>query len=540
MPYIGNLFISTEHSGNYEEENEDDEEDEVEFDVSKYVDKKVSLEENRKDDDYYSEHDEEDPLDEEEKLKRLQDVFSCLPVILIKRILRRDDVKGDLKTASKRLQEFQDMESPHDFFKSPAAKPPEPRTFQKEHLNCSEGQTPEAANGATKLGPQNGIPPRVKPKTRGKKASIQGRGRGLQMEQEARVEGGGQWEWSDVVAELKKETEFQDMESPHDVLKSPAAKPPEPRTFQKEHLNCSEGQTPEAANKATITGPTEPQNRIRPKVKPRRRINRARNQGRGRSLQMEQEAKVDGGGQWQWRDTEDELKRDRDAEYGGHRGRGRGGYRGERRGGPGVGTGAGTVQSVSQKEWHGSDEKIGGNQMDKNYQQVMLGSNWSGAQVGFKTQRGRGNRGGRDYQRKSRGQDNSERRRSFQGQFQSSPQHFGRFADNKVDTLEERSHESSRRMSGNWVQGQGGMKQAQTMPAVNQTFDEHRRDETLNEQDTALFERKKLLVGGLDEKTTDDGVLNFIEAMSREEVEDVVMLGKGRALVTMLQDITSK
>ena len=354
----------------------------MEFDVSKYVDKEVSLEEHRKDDDYYSEHDEEDPLDEEEKLKRLQNMFSCLPKVLIKKVLHGDGTKGDLKTAIKRLQEFQDMESPHDAFKSSAEKPPEPRTFQKKHLNCSKGQTQEAANGATKHGPQNGIPPKVKPKTRGKKASTQGRGRGLQMEQEARVERGGQWEWSDVVAE---------------------------------------------------------------------------------------------------------LKRDRDAEYGGHRGRGRGGYRGERRGGPGVGTGR-----------------------------------------------------CREYQRESRGQDNSEQRRNLKGQFLSSPQHFGPLADNNVDTLEERGHESPHRMSGNWVQSQGGLKQAQSMPDINQTFDEHRCDETLNEQDTALFERKKLLVSGLDEKTTGDGVLNFIEAMSREEVEDVVMLGNGRALVTMLQDITSK
>ena len=232
----------------------------------------------------------------------------------------------------------------------------------------------------------------------------------------------------------------------------------------------------------------------------------------------------------------------------------------------------------------------------------MLASICSGAQVGLKTLRGRGNSSGREYQGKPRGQNKSEWRRNLHVNFQSSPQHFhyasksgasrglgewsikrnefplidqfgrnvdqpalnkgriftddidlenrhrrrrsgemvGRFADNNVETLEERGHESPRTMNGKWVQSQGGMKQAQSMPAVNQTFDEHRHDETLNEQDTALFERKKMLVSGLDEKTTDNTVLNFIEAMSREEVEDVVMLGKGRALVTMLQDITSK
>ena len=65
------------------------------------------------------EEEEEDPEEFERKSKQLQEIFSCLPPILIKRILRRDDVKGNIEKASKKLQEFQDMENPAALFKNP-------------------------------------------------------------------------------------------------------------------------------------------------------------------------------------------------------------------------------------------------------------------------------------------------------------------------------------------------------------------------------------------------------------------------------------
>ena len=66
--------------------------------------------------------------------------------------------------------------------------------------------------------------------------------------------------------------------------------------------------------------------------------------------------------------------------------------------------------------------------------------------------------------------------------------------------------------------------------------DSHTNDNTGGD---AKFEPKKLLICGLSESTTRDGVLNFIEAMSGEEVETVEM-SKSKALVTMTKDITSK
>lgn len=59
-----------------------------------------------------------------------------------------------------------------------------------------------------------------------------------------------------------------------------------------------------------------------------------------------------------------------------------------------------------------------------------------------------------------------------------------------------------------------------------------------NEEDSN-FEPSKLLVWGLRETTTHDEVLNFIEVTSGEEVQNV-QISKGKALVTMTKDITSK
>ena len=46
----------------------------------------------------------------EKKLKTLEELFSSVPTVLIKRVLSRHDVKGDLNKARQTLQEFQGME----------------------------------------------------------------------------------------------------------------------------------------------------------------------------------------------------------------------------------------------------------------------------------------------------------------------------------------------------------------------------------------------------------------------------------------------
>ena len=88
----------------------------------------------------------------------------------------------------------------------------------------------------------------------------------------------------------------------------------------------------------------------------------------------------------------------------------------------------------------------------------------------------------------------------------------------------------------NREQGRGGMRRAQSLSSVE--VDGH-PERTENEEDESRFEQNKLVVRGLSASTTDDGVLNFIEAMSGEEVKEVTMLGKSKALVTMAEQITS-
>ena len=56
--------------------------------------------------------------------------------------------------------------------------------------------------------------------------------------------------------------------------------------------------------------------------------------------------------------------------------------------------------------------------------------------------------------------------------------------------------------------------------------------------DQSQFERNTILIRGLSEKTSPDGLVNFIEAKSGgEEVKDVQMLKNGKALVTMADEI---
>ena len=81
---------------------------------------------------------------------------------------------------------------------------------------------------------------------------------------------------------------------------------------------------------------------------------------------------------------------------------------------------------------------------------------------------------------------------------------------------------------GNRDAGQTGIRRAQSMSSV--------AEEGLADQ--SQFERNKIFIQGLSEKTSRDGLVNFIEVNSGgEEVKDVQMLKNGKALVTMADEI---
>lgn len=115
-----------------EEQDEDFEEEEDDFDVSRFVESEDDNGEEKAKNNLTAEMSsvtsknvqDEDPEEMEEKLKKLEEIFSCLPPVLIRRVLNRDDVKGNVEIASQRLQEFQDMENPLDIFKSPPTVKP--------------------------------------------------------------------------------------------------------------------------------------------------------------------------------------------------------------------------------------------------------------------------------------------------------------------------------------------------------------------------------------------------------------------------------
>ena len=122
-----NPFLFTDDFDDYEQEEygEFEEEDEN-FDVSHFIDPEEW--EGRDDDGFANqeahasgkvEEEEMDPEKLEETLKKLEEVFCCLPRVLIKRVLRQDDVKGNIKIANQRLREFQNMDDPQDMFKAP-------------------------------------------------------------------------------------------------------------------------------------------------------------------------------------------------------------------------------------------------------------------------------------------------------------------------------------------------------------------------------------------------------------------------------------
>ena len=82
------------------------------------------------------------------------------------------------------------------------------------------------------------------------------------------------------------------------------------------------------------------------------------------------------------------------------------------------------------------------------------------------------------------------------------------------------------------------MRPAQNLPSLTENKDQPCQAGAGAIQQSR-FQQNQLLVGGLSALTTKDCLVNFIEAMSGGEVEDV-MLRDDKALITMSSDITGK
>lgn len=88
--------------------------------------------------------------------------------------------------------------------------------------------------------------------------------------------------------------------------------------------------------------------------------------------------------------------------------------------------------------------------------------------------------------------------------------------------------------SGNKGRGPGGMVRAQSLSTAENAGQSAVTGANVKEQ--SRFERNQLLVCGLSALTTEDGLVNFIEALSSEEVNEVT-LRNNKALITIANEI---
>ena len=86
--------------------------------------------------------------------------------------------------------------------------------------------------------------------------------------------------------------------------------------------------------------------------------------------------------------------------------------------------------------------------------------------------------------------------------------------------------------SGNRGRGQTGTRHPQNLSSSKNACH-------LEAIEQSRFQQNQLLVSGLSASTTEDCLMNFIEAMSGGEVEDI-MMRNDKALITMANDITGK
>ena len=93
------------------------------------------------------------------------------------------------------------------------------------------------------------------------------------------------------------------------------------------------------------------------------------------------------------------------------------------------------------------------------------------------------------------------------------------------------------RDSGSIGRGQGGIRLVPSLSSLANRGDKKACQAEAIEQ--SRFQQNQLLVSGLSALTTEDCLMNFIEAMRGEEVEEVMMIND-KALITMANDITSK
>ena len=125
-----------------------------------------------------------------------------MPPVLIKRVLRRDDVKGNLERARQNLQDFQDMENPADVFKSPAERRP---LITKPKGMGRGGQGGRGPPPKPKSKPKPKPKPKPKQKGRG-----HGGGRGGNFQEQHQIP--GDFQESNQFSDAKDDSQFMQIQ----------------------------------------------------------------------------------------------------------------------------------------------------------------------------------------------------------------------------------------------------------------------------------------------------------------------------------------
>ena len=458
------------------------------------------------------EKEEEDPREFERKSKQLKELFSCLPLVLIKTVLRRDDVKGNLERARQKLQEFQDIENPADVFKNPAERRPlitKPKGKFEDPLTHGSIKQAWVAGDKSSGGPEH-------ESNRGKKNRSRPR--------------------------EKNQTQGQHGDAER----------------QDERRNgCDSDKSDQNERNQACRGHNSRQ---------RGNIRAGPERGpRGGFYQDPNNTQVHRDDhfytpQGQWFDHQNAFPSQR----------GRGNQRGQRgcfRQDPTAGNR--DYSLYGSQEWHFGDEGNSQPQMGRG------GQGGRGPPPKPKPKpkpkrKGRGHGGGRggnfqekyqipgDFQESNQfsdakddsqfmqiqpNQQNGRGGGSHENQVHpislkelvsnKTPSSFdnsdaGKFRQGETNKSRQGDRGRPQNRLGNRDAGQTGIRRAQSMPSVAEE----------EPADQSQFERNKIFIQGLGEKTSREGLVNFIKAKSgKEEVKDVQMLKNGKALVTMADEI---
>ena len=397
-------------------------------------------------------------------MKKLEEIYSCVPPVLIRRVLKRDDVNGNVEIASQKLQEFQDMENPLDIFKNPpAAKPLTGTVEETSYRGTDQPRNFRGKNRTSKFGSDNDMP----------------------MEHEE-------------VRNLRRGS-FDDNR---------------------------------AENRGSYQGNPGQHGR-----------QRGRHRGRPRGAPR-------GGPRGGFAQGQSDFQGFRDNDVGVSQGFGFGGDEiSQPQRGQGNRGGRGHPPKPKPK-----NKGRGYRGRGTNYQTPGDGFQYGDPfchgeyQPQFNQRQRHAERGGASQQ--------NQRGREVRGRT-SAPLQPSDFTDGNAvrrsdnyDSLigpfgggdpfrRGQGNRGKPRNSGNRGRGRGGMRRAQSLSNVAETGDQNSGQAGSNVKEQSRFERNKLLVCGLSELTTEDGVVNFIEAMSSEEVTAVTMRNN-KALVTMASDIAGK